>query len=314
MQEQDFCAMGCEMHAILDDDTPAAAAELTSAADWFRDWEGRLSRFDRQSELSRLNRCHDDVVPVSKPFLEVLQTALWAAHASAGLVTPTLHDQMLAAGYDRSFELIERQGAAEQQRPVGASYASADTYGRWRAIKVDPRARTVRRPAGLRLDFGGIAKGWAADRAARQLGHTAPALMDAGGDIALSGPRADGSAWPIAIEHPFEPGAQVGLLMLERGGVATSGRGYRRWRQGDVWRHHILDARTGQPAETDVINATVVAPSAVEAEVGAKVALILGSQEGLAWLEARPTLAGLLALADGRIVLSSRMNAYLWQG
>ena len=70
----------------------------------------------------------------------------------------------------------------------------------------------------------------------------------------------------------------------------------------------------GEPADTDVVNATVVAPSAVEAEVGAKVALILGSEEGIEWLEARPTMAGLLALADGTILISSRMHALLWQG
>lgn len=313
MQEQAFCAMGCTMHAIIDADSAQARAELAAVPGWFQDWERQLSRFDQQSELSRFNQAYDDTIAVSRPFMEVLQAALWAAQASGGLVTPTLHDQLVAAGYDRSFELIEREAACAQ-RAVGAGHIAADTYGSWRAIKFDPRARTVSRPAGIRLDFGGIAKGWAADRAARQLGRAAPALMDAGGDIALSGPRADGSPWAIAIEHPFEPGAEAGLLMLKRGGVATSGRGYRRWQHGDTWRHHILDARTGEPADTDVVNATVVAPSAVEAEVGAKVALILGSEEGIEWLEARPTMAGLLALADGTILISSRMHALLWQG
>jgi thiamine biosynthesis lipoprotein len=142
----------------------------------------------------------------------------------------------------------------------------------------------------------------------RQLG---PTLIDAGGDIAVSGPRADGSPWPIGVANPFAPGEMLELLLTVCGGVATSGRDYRRWRQGAVWRHHIIDPRSGQPAATDVLSATVIAPQLCAAEVGAKVALILGSVEGLAWIEARPHLAGLLVCADGTVIRSSRLAQFV---
>jgi thiamine biosynthesis lipoprotein len=80
-----------------------------------------------------------------------------------------------------------------------------------------------------------------------------------------------------------------------------------RWR----WQHHIIDPRTGHPATSDVLSATVVAPSVVDAEVAAKTVLISGSQDGLRWLEEHPSYAGLLVLADGRRLLSSRIKAYL---
>jgi thiamine biosynthesis lipoprotein len=100
--------------------------------------------------------------------------------------------------------------------------------------------------------------------------------------------------------------------MIERGGVATSGKDYRRWQLDSVWQHHIIDPRTGLPAQTDVLTATVIAPSAVEAEVAAKVALISGSRAGLEWLEADPTLAGMLVLEDGQRIYSQRIHEYLW--
>src|SRR5207245_1441448 len=91
-------------------------------------------------------------------------------------------------------------------------------FMRWREIKTYPYTRSVGLPAGVRLDFGGVAKGWAADEAASRLGEYGPALVDAGGDVAVSGPMRDGTGWPIGIEAPlipaFEPGTQLELLLL----------------------------------------------------------------------------------------------------
>ena len=100
--------------------------------------------------------------------------------------------------------------------------------------------------------------------------------------------------------------------MMVQGGVATSGRDYHRWRQGGIWHHHIIDPRTGRPAQADVLTATVVAPSAAEAEVAAKVAVISGSQAGLEWLDSKPELAGMLVLDDGQRLYSRRIAQYLW--
>ena len=81
--------------------------------------------------------------------------------------------------------------------------------------------------------------------------------------------------------------------------MATSGRDYRHWNQGGLERHHIIDPRISQPARTDVLAVTAVAPNAAQAEMAAKTAFILGSHEGLAWLESRSDYAGLLVLENG---------------
>jgi thiamine biosynthesis lipoprotein len=95
--------------------------------------------------------------------------------------------------------------------------------------------------------------------------------------------------------------------------VATSGRDYRRWRRNGVWQHHIIDPRTNRPAKTDVLCATVIAPSACQAEMAAKTLLIMGSLEGLRWLEARPTFAGLVVLEDGTTLHSRRWLEHIWR-
>jgi thiamine biosynthesis lipoprotein len=172
-------------------------------------------------------------------------------------------------------------------------------------------------PPGSAVDLGGFAKGWVADRAASRLGRVAPALVEAGGDLAVSGPRADGSPWLITIADPFAraPSDPVGsvleMLHVRGGGVATSGRDRRRWRSGRRWMHHIVDPRTGRPAETDVLTVTVIADSASSAELAAKAVLILGSKKGLAWIERRPPLAALVVREDGRVVASTMLRRHL---
>jgi thiamine biosynthesis lipoprotein len=179
----------------------------------------------------------------------------------------------------------------------------------------------VKLPKGVRLDFGGIGKGWAADEAVKLLAKYGPALVDAGGDIAVSGAATRSVYWPVGVDSPSASdnggpaalGDLLEILAISSGGISTSGIDYRRWQQGGEWRHHIIDPRTGLPAQTDVLTVTVVAPTACVAEVAAKAVLLLGSNEGLAWLEARPTLAGLLVLEDGSILRSRRFDNYVWR-
>src|SRR3954468_21726688 len=275
MRQHTFRAMGCQMLAALDVETPAATEQLAEVSAWFDEWERRLSRFRDDSELAWLNRQAGGPVQVSDILWDVVKTALQAAQRSHGLVTHTLLAELELAGYDRSFDMLDKHLPAE-------SSPSAIPSGDWNAVVLQLGSRSICLPPGVRLDLGGMAKGWAADRAARQLGTHGPALVDAGGDIAVSGPMADGSPWPIGVADPSDHDGQIELLLLESGGVATSGRDYRRWRQGGSWQHHIIDPRTGRPAVTDVLSATVVASSAREAEMAAKVALILGSRAGLA--------------------------------
>ncbi len=302
MQQIQFRAMGCEINVIV----AAPTADLSPVVGWFEEWEQCLSRFRPASELMQLNRRAAMPTAVSQPLWEVLKLALAAADWSDGLVVPTVLGALLAAGYDRPFAELERNQAARRQPQPPGNLAA------WRGIGCLAHGRQVRLPVGVQLDFGGIAKGWAADSAVRRLAAQGVALVDVGGDIAASGPQPDGSGWPIGVPHPLHPDAQIALLWLAGGGVATSGRDLRRWQAGGTAQHHIIDPRTGQPAHTDVISATVIAPSAADAEVAAKAALILGRRAGIEWLDQRPLLAGMVVEENGGVVESRRWREYHW--
>jgi thiamine biosynthesis lipoprotein len=163
----------------------------------------------------------------------------------------------------------------------------------------------------MSLDFGGIAKGWAAHQAMERLRRAGPALINAGGDIAISGPCLDGSLWPIGVADPFHPGEELETLFLHACGVATSGKDRRRWIRNGVLQHHIIDPATNQPAETDLLAVTVIAPDVMQAETAAKASFILGSHAGLEWIETHRKLAALLILDDGQVLYSRKLEKFL---
>lgn len=314
-----FAAMGTTVTVLV----PTAWSSMASVtADLFAEWEARLSRFRPTSELSKLNAAAGRPRRVGRLVYGAVETAVLAALATDGLFDPTLLDRLEALGYDRTFETLVRDGpgrppaeaaTTNDPRRAGRHAASGATRdeepgsrpepdgrprpvrGRWRHIRLDRHARTVELPPGVRLDLGGIAKGMAVDAAVALLAAVGvpAAAVEAGGDLAVLGPSPDGGRWRIEIEQPATTppgnGASGGdrgplVVELEAGAVATSSVGRRRWLAGGAWRHHLIDPRTGAPAATGIWSATVAAPSCTEAEVAAKVALLLGADGAPAFL------------------------------
>ena len=303
LRKLEFHAMGCEMMVALDH--PDAAREIEQVPVWFEHWESLFSRFRLDSELSRVNGSPGTPLQVSTEFAEVLELARAVEGQSDGLVTPLLLDALLEAGYDRSFELLAP--APDDPGPQPRRVPSTLPQIEWEAA-----TRTLTLPPGLHLDFGGLVKGWAAHQTVERLGRVGPALMDAAGDIAVGRRQVESEGWPVGVADPFHPPLNLALLRLENCGVATSGKDRRRWQQNGNWRHHIIDPRTGLPAETGVLTATVIASTSIQAEWAAKTSLLLGGQAGLEWLDANPELAGLLVLEDGRCLYSRTFEKYLW--
>src|SRR5690348_10804405 len=152
MSRHVFAAMGTTVTVLVPAAHGSRAFEIVRAL--FDEWEGALSRFLPESELSRLNARAGTAVEVSPLLWDALTTALEAARATDGRYDPTLLRQMLWIGYDRTFADIGREGRTAAP-PVGQARIGGD----WRLIQLDLAHRRVTLPAGAGLDFGGIAKG-----------------------------------------------------------------------------------------------------------------------------------------------------------
>ena len=292
-----FPCMGCTFRLLVGGADGAAAAATARAQ--LEDFDARLSRFRPDSELSRLNADPRTLVPASPLLRATVAAALWAAHRTNGLVDPTLVGALERAGYASSL-------AGATAGPVAAALHSAPPRrparprpdAAWRAVVIDDAAGTIARPPGLRLDSGGVGKGLAADHVAQQLarGGRHRFAVDAAGDLRLGGTRTAARPHLVEIAHPWEP-QPLGTLRLRAGAVATSGIGSRLWRTPeDGFAHHLLDPSTGEPAWTGLAAATALAPTALDAEVRAKAALLSGPLGARRWLAEH---GGVLVHDDG---------------
>jgi thiamine biosynthesis lipoprotein len=253
----------------------------------FDEWESGLSRFRPESELSRLNTRSGRPTAVSSLLYDVVASALAAACATRGAFDPTLLPDLVRLGYDRTFADLPTDASPTRRLPFAG--------GRWHGIRLDSRRRRILLPPGAALDVGGVAKGMAVDAALDRLEHElgiGPALVDAGGDLAVRGLPPDQRSWQVAIE-----GTTLSVA-LRHGALATSGSSRRRWFQDGVERHHLIDPRTGEPAVSGLRSVTVAAATCRQAEVGATAAFVLGAAEGATLLE-KHRLAGLLTGTRG---------------
>lgn len=280
----------------------------------FNSFEKRLSRFDPQSELSRLNAA-EGVFQASPILLDTLEAALLAAEATGGLYDPTTLPALERAGYDRSFEQLDQPASFV---PVSGSRGGTANPGRtaqrayaYRSITFNRAKREIYKPAGVRLDLGGMGKGWTVDRAADKLHGLGPFLVNAGGDIFAYHSPPGQKGWEIDLVHPLNPEAHFARLMLHHRALATSTIAKRRWQHQGHSMHHLIDPRTGQPAQTDALSVSVVADRTMTAEIYAKVALILGAEQGLAYLQSLPAIEGLIFTADSRLLFTSGLTSLL---
>jgi FAD:protein FMN transferase len=268
MIQRQFAAMGTDVELLLDAPSDARAnAALERARAEFERLEEVMSRFRTGSELSRLNRAGR--IEASPDLARVVELALEARAATGGLFDPTVHDAVLAAGYDRTFGELREHAADE---PTAARCGGS----------IDLDGRTIELEPGTHLDLGGIGKGYAVDRVAEQLAMHGSCLVNAGGDLAVRG-----GAWPVGVTDEI-------TLELTRGAVATSGRDRRRWLSDGEKKHHLIDPASGRPAESEYLRVTVVGETAVQAEVLAKVAFLGGEVDA----------PRVLVTADGRTLVA----------
>jgi FAD:protein FMN transferase len=291
VEQARFRVMGTDAHVIV----VGATGLLERTRTRLDELEARWSRFRETSELSRLNAANGARVVVSPSTFALLVHARDAWLRTSGAFDPTVLRALEAAGYDRDFAVVER---VSPTAPGDATPAPG-----FDGIELDRLVHSVRLPGGTTIDLGGIGKGFAADLVCQELLDAGAhgACVNLGGDLRVAGVPPSGDAWVIAVETEGEHDTRTPpLIQLVAGAVATTSRARRTWKRGATELHHIIDPRTGRPARTPWVSATVIAGQAVHAEPFAKAAFLAPDVASADDRLRSHGFAGLLFDGDGR--------------
>jgi thiamine biosynthesis lipoprotein len=277
-------ALGTLVHLVVTDPSCLNEARHLLTAD-LEQVDMACSRFRADSEIRALRTAQGRPVLVSPLLAEAIAVALRAARLTDGDVDPTVGAAMSAVGYDRDFERVPTIGPA--------LVVTTRTVPGWREVHLEGRSLTL--PEGVQLDLGATAKAWAADRSAARISSRlgCGVLVSLGGDIAVAGPvpktpKIPEGGWRVRVQDvtgaPEDPpGGPYALIAIRAGGLATSSTAARRWQRGGDVLHHILDPRTGRPAEPVWRTVSVAADSCADANAASTAAIIRG-RDALGWL------------------------------
>jgi thiamine biosynthesis lipoprotein len=292
--QESFRAMGTECAVAVTAsryDMAHTRRALAAGRSEVESCERVLSRFRPESDLSRLNAARGEWLAVDSRLIEALRVALRARTETEGRYDPSILPALAAAGYDRSFEQLDRRPPA-----VATGWRPNAT------VEIDTAALRARVEGGAAVDLGGIGKGFAAARALwamREAWLELPGgLVDLGGDIAVWGTTPEGGPWRLAVADPRAPGSTLATIGIRQGAVATSGRDCRRFGPGGRL-HHLIDPATGAPAVAGPLAVTVVGADAAEVEAYATALAITPLDQASACLSARPDLSALLVPVEG---------------
>jgi FAD:protein FMN transferase len=261
------------------------------------DFEQKASRFIPENQLAFVNHSPLDVpIYLDSTLAELLDRSLQLARRSDFYVHPFLGKEMRANGYTESFH--------EQYQPVFTE-RTAKHFSR-EPIERLSKSWIIKKRDFL-FDFGGFGKGYIIDEGIKQLKQNGVNhfLINAGGDLAVLGSH------EVGIEHPVLMGEDMIKLSITNKALVTSGKNYRRWTRGNQEYHHILNGRTGEPAFNGVLQASVIANTAMEAETAAKLLCILPFEEAKALLYRKfPRIAYFVYFEKGQIAIGGDTRLY----
>jgi thiamine biosynthesis lipoprotein len=259
----------------------------------------RMNEIEREAHVkgkgSPLARLRDgEGVLLDGDVARVMKTAMTVSVATSGAFDPTLGQLVQLWGFGNE---NPRLPGAEEIR----SALEWTGYGRIPETGCCPEGPKVW------LDLGGVAKGYAVDEAVRilRVGGIESGIVNAGGDLRSFGSKPGKRSWKIGVQHPDNPQEMAGVLEVEEVSVATSGDYQRYFERDGVRYHHILDSKTGYPARSGIRSATVLAPDCALADALATAAFVMGPERGLAMLEGRKGVEGILITDDGAYHVTS---------
>ena len=286
--------MGTRVAVQVWADAVTAAAAIAAVMADMRRTDELMSTYKPSSQLSQLNAhgC-ERAVQVDPDIVDVVSTAIEYSRLGGGAFDITYASVGHLYDYRRQVHPTD----AEIERRLG----SVD----YRQIEIDPVASTIRfRKPGMRIDLGGIAKGWAVDRGIGILRRqgVAHGFVTAGGDTAFLGDRL-GQPWIVGVRHPRDPDRVVARIPLVDEAVSTSGDYERYFDEEGVRHHHILVPDTGRSPDA-VHSVTVVGSHATRTDGLTKTVFILGAERGLEFVRSLGDVEAVVVDCAGRVFLS----------
>jgi len=270
-QRIDFQVMGTNFFCLV----VGGNNEICDAVYQFaNELETKWSRYIPTSELMQINNNPESMIQVSDATLRLVNEMKNGFEVTQGIFSGNILGELIDLGFANS--RINPENVTNWQ-------ARAKSVADLSDVEIDLQNKSVSVPSGVALDSGGIGKGLAADLMsdyAMQLGAMGIAVF-AGGDVAVKGMAPDAAGWKVNISDPGDVDKFIDTISLSRGGLATSSP--MGWRIKDA--HHIIDPRTHKSSDSDVLQATIIAQNASQAEVLAKMCVILGSHEGISRID-----------------------------
>lgn len=296
MVSRDFFRFNTTNTVSAETDDDAILDEVVALCDRY---ELLFSRVDPASELFRLNEAKGRPVEVDAELASFIGTALTYCERTGGLYDVTMGSATQLWDFKR------------QAVPAADHLAAALERVDFRNVVVEGATVTLRDPLAC-VDLGGIAKGYIADAVLALLRERGVqhALVNLGGNVAVMGGKPDGTPWRVGIRKPFASCAlplldSFATVAVSDGSVVTSGVYERAFERDGTLYHHILDPRTGYPAKTDVLSATVVSRASLDADGFTTALVIMGADRALAFVEADPALEAVLVTDEGDVLATS---------
>ncbi|QEL17050.1 FAD:protein FMN transferase [Limnoglobus roseus] len=301
-------AMATTFEVAIPYGQPNALEAATEALDLIDDLEDQLTVYRDHSEVSRLNATAADGAVVVEPQLFDLLSL------SASLTNDTAETFDIATGsLIKAWGFYRREGRV----PTAAERLDAMAATGTRHLILDATTHSVKfRRRGLEINLGAIGKGYALDRAAKLLksrwGIDAALLHGGGSSVCAIGcPPDDGRGWPVAVRHPWDDDRTLGTVRLRDCGFATSAATFQHFIYNGQKLGHLLDPRTGWPA-TGTASASVIAPSAAEADAISTAFFVMGHAAAEEFVRTRPHLGGIVLPngEDGPRVFGEAVRCY----
>ena len=298
-----FAAMGspCAIGYVPEPNNDPHGFE-SEVVQWIRNFETRYSRYCPTSLISRINsQSGESWVDVDPETEAVFAMVDQAYQITEGIFDPSALPLIQMWDYKKNHDSMPNDNEVNRARHLVG----------WN--RFERRSGSVRLPEkGMGIDVGGICKEYAVDRVveiAVQRGFS-KVIVDFGQDIRVHSETPECEDWRIGLENPFKTGSSWVTLAIKSGAVATSGSYYRNFTIEGKKFSHILDPRTGRPAESQCCSVTVVAPSCCFAGVLSTAAFILGNEEGIRLIEHNRPAEGCI-LTDSGCFTTTEFGSYV---